>query len=378
MLSIRGAAPGSAQASAIVTVRSSGCADSRPYSARRNGWPLPSKCSQAFSPSRMTGSSASPPPAAANRRPASASRPTKSSAAASGVPARVDEPDPIRQHVVAKHARDGGASDPHGVGTIQDVPAARHVRTDPALNVSPSDLGQNLFVGRHPGKAGPGDERDHRIRHRPFRGPESDRPPSEQTLVAVCRPHELGCPRPPDAESAGAAAASRDASGDRRPCRTTAAESGGRTVTSAISICPRAAASRYSGITRFSSSSSTARSSALSSSVKSAALGTSRRTRSSPDEIERDRSRPASATPAGRAGRRSVNRAAAARRSSSSAYRGYTSIMRWRWAWKKLATMNAASASVSCSAGLRPSSRYRSRACRRRTLRAGRAATAPG
>ena len=43
----------------------SGSADSRPYSARRKGRPPSSKCSHAFSPSRMTGSSASPPPTAA-------------------------------------------------------------------------------------------------------------------------------------------------------------------------------------------------------------------------------------------------------------------------------------------------------------------------
>ena len=42
--------------------------------------------------------------------PASTSRPTKSSAAASGGPAGVGEPDQIRQHVIAERARDRRAA----------------------------------------------------------------------------------------------------------------------------------------------------------------------------------------------------------------------------------------------------------------------------
>ena len=75
---------GRAAASLIVTGRSSGCVDSMRYSARRNGRPPSSKCSHAFSPSRMTEMVASSPPVdAENRRPASTSRLTKSAAATS-------------------------------------------------------------------------------------------------------------------------------------------------------------------------------------------------------------------------------------------------------------------------------------------------------
>ena len=51
--------------------------------------------------------------------------------------------------------------------------------------------GQNQLVGRHPAKAGLGDERHHGVRHRAFGRPQPGRPAAEQPLVAGRRPFEL-------------------------------------------------------------------------------------------------------------------------------------------------------------------------------------------
>ena len=81
--------------------------DSLPYSARRNGRPPPSKCSQAFSPSRMIAIvGLFPARAAENRRPASTRRSTKSDGGGFGVPASVDESNQIGQRVIPEQARD--------------------------------------------------------------------------------------------------------------------------------------------------------------------------------------------------------------------------------------------------------------------------------
>ena len=234
---------------------------------------------------------------------------------------------------------------------------------------------QDLLVGRHPPEPGARDERHHR-RPTPSLPTARARRAVVRTAARAARPPASAArPRPRDAGTARAASASADACAGRRPCRTAAAESGGRTATSTARPGRARAASRYSGTTARSISSSTARSVGLSSSVIAAPLRDQRADalvalevqRVDPDQLVPDLQ---VADVVGRELRRLRARRSALLpllRAAPAAPRiaGYGSIIRGRCAWKKFSTQNARSSSVSASAGFSPSSRCRSRASSR-------------
>ena len=146
-----------------------------------------------------------------------------------GIPAGIRKADQVRQHVVAERARHAGAPSPDDVRHVEEfgllgVPAIVARKADPERPC------QDLLVGGHPPEACGGDQRDDRVRHRPFRGPQAGRPGPEQPRVTRRSPLELLARRLRGGGTAAAAGAHPGASADRRRYRTATGGSGDRTA----------------------------------------------------------------------------------------------------------------------------------------------------
>ena len=107
-----------------------------------------------------------------------------------GRPRRVGEADEVGECVIAEHAGDLVLPRPYTVRTVENlrllqvtIPVARQRGTDTAR--------EDQLVGRHPLQACIIRERNHRVRHRPFRWPEPTRRLAKDAGVVLDRPPQL-------------------------------------------------------------------------------------------------------------------------------------------------------------------------------------------
>ena len=107
-----------------------------------------------------------------------------------GGPARVREADQVRQRVIAKHAGHGCPAGFHHVRRVEPLRLLDVTVVVPREGDAERSR-ENQLVGGHPREAALRDERHHRVRHRPFRRPETGRSTAEQAFMVRRGAREL-------------------------------------------------------------------------------------------------------------------------------------------------------------------------------------------
>ena len=107
-----------------------------------------------------------------------------------GVPARIAEADEIGQGVIAEHGGDRGVPRPDAVRRVQPL-RLLHLAAAVAGEGHVERARKNQLVGGEPLEAGGHRQRNHRVRYRAFRRPQTDGGRAEQALVVTGRACQL-------------------------------------------------------------------------------------------------------------------------------------------------------------------------------------------